>query len=196
MLYHDSWLPPLDRVVSQSTNLEGFSLAYAIELIGRFIDIRIVAALVFGYLLYLLLGRRLRMSSFAILGIVFAPLAMPLFNDMARNSSASAIDTSGTSIQKPASTVAIDDATLNAALKTFHEEESTRRVSFPEKAQGAADFDVILLHVCSLAWDDLDFIGERNNPLLQKFDIIFERFNSAASYSGPSVIRLLRANCG
>ena len=196
LLYHDSWLPPLDRVVSQSTNLEGFSLAYAIDLIGRFIDIRIVAALVFGYLLYLLLGRRLRMSSFAILGIVFAPLAMPLFNDMAKNNSASAIDTSGISTPKPAPTVAIDDATLNAALKTFHEEESTRRVSFPEKTEGSADFDVILLHVCSLAWDDLDFIGERNNPLLQKFDVIFERFNSAASYSGPSVIRLLRANCG
>ena len=196
LLYQDSWLPPIERVVAQSENLEGFSLAYGIELIGRFIDIRIVLALVFGYLIYLLLGRRLRMSSFAILGIIFGPWAMPLLNDVAQNNSAPAISASGTVLPKTKPTEPIDDTTLNAALKKFHEQESIRRVSFPEKEQSDADFDVILLHVCSLAWDDLDFIGERNNPLLQKFDVVFEQFNSAASYSGPSVIRLLRANCG
>jgi cellulose synthase operon protein YhjU len=196
LLYHDSWLPPIERVFSQSKNLEGFSLPYVIELVSRLVDIRIAAALMLGYLLYLLLGRRLRMSSFAILGIVLAPLLMPFLDGAAKNSSVPAANASSAAIQQNTPPEAIDDITLSAALKTFHEQERTRRVAFPEKTQAATDFDVIFLHVCSLAWDDLDFIGERNNPLLQRFDVVFQQFNSAASYSGPSVIRLLRANCG
>lgn len=194
LLYHDSWLPPIERLASQTKNLEGFSLTYVVELIGRLIDVRVVAALVFGYLLYLLLGRRLRMSSFAILAIVFIPSAMPLLNGLPLSNSVLATTSGGSAPALPE--LGIDDATLNAALKKFHAQEATHRVSFPVAGQAANDFDVILLHICSLAWDDLDFIGERNNPLLQKFDIVFNQFNSAASYSGPSAIRLLRANCG
>jgi cellulose synthase operon protein YhjU len=55
---------------------------------------------------------------------------------------------------------------------------------------------VIVLHVCSLSWDDLDFANARNAPLLQRFDVLFSHFNSAASYSGPATYRIFRGNCG
>ena len=54
----------------------------------------------------------------------------------------------------------------------------------------------MVLSVCSLSWDDLDEVRQRDAPLLQRFDIVFRQFNSAASYSGPALLRLLRANCG
>jgi cellulose synthase operon protein YhjU len=50
--------------------------------------------------------------------------------------------------------------------------------------------------VCSLSWDDLDFVKERNAPLLKRFDVLFSHFNSAASYSGPATYRIFRGNCG
>nr|WP_233168070.1 cellulose biosynthesis protein BcsG [Xylophilus sp. ASV27] len=53
-----------------------------------------------------------------------------------------------------------------------------------------------MLHVCSLSWDDLDVVGMRNHPLLRRFDAVFTQFNSAASYSGPAMLRVLRGNCG
>ena len=58
------------------------------------------------------------------------------------------------------------------------------------------DIDLIFIHVCSLAWDDLRAIGQEHHPLLGRFDMLYTRFNSAASYSGPAAIRLLRGTCG
>ncbi len=59
------------------------------------------------------------------------------------------------------------------------------------------NFDILLLNICSVAWDDLDLTGQlAHPPLLEEFDILFENFNSATAYSGPAVIRLLRASCG
>ncbi|MDP1939733.1 MAG: cellulose biosynthesis protein BcsG, partial [Gallionella sp.] len=56
--------------------------------------------------------------------------------------------------------------------------------------------DVIFIHVCSLSWDDVRAVGLEQHPLWQRFDILLKNFNSAASYSGPAAIRLLRATCG
>jgi cellulose synthase operon protein YhjU len=36
----------------------------------------------------------------------------------------------------------------------------------------------------------------RTNPLFSRFDYVFQNFSSAASYSGPAAIRVLRASCG
>jgi cellulose synthase operon protein YhjU len=56
--------------------------------------------------------------------------------------------------------------------------------------------DVIFIHVCSLAWDDLRAIEQERHPLFARFDVLFKRFNSVATYSGPAAIRLLRGACG
>jgi cellulose synthase operon protein YhjU len=39
-------------------------------------------------------------------------------------------------------------------------------------------------------------MNQRNAPLLNRFDVLFSHFNSAASYSGPATYRILRGNCG
>jgi len=55
----------------------------------------------------------------------------------------------------------------------------------------------VILHVCSLAWEDLKQIGKsQDDPFFKQFDYLFTNFNSVSGYSGPAVIRLLQANCG
>jgi cellulose synthase operon protein YhjU len=70
-------------------------------------------------------------------------------------------------------------------------------VSFGHVSANASEqFDVIVLHICSLSWDDLDVSKARNHPFLSRFDYLFTNFSTAASYSGPAAIRVLRASCG
>jgi len=78
LLYHDSWLPPPDRILAQGSALQQFSFGYLVELLGRFINPAAVAALLVMLLLYHLLSRKLRMATFAILGIALAPVIMHL----------------------------------------------------------------------------------------------------------------------
>ena len=62
--------------------------------------------------------------------------------------------------------------------------------------QDGAPYDIVILHVCSLAWDDLRVVKRERDPLFARFDLIMSAFSSGASYSGPAAIRLLRGNCG
>jgi cellulose synthase operon protein YhjU len=85
------------------------------------------------------------------------------------------------------------DANLNQHFEAFFASEANRVVSFvrPQSA-----FDMVFIHVCSLAWADLTALDLDTHPLFRKFNVLFSDFNSAATYSGPAVIRLLRGNCG
>ena len=89
-----------------------------------------------------------------------------------------------------------DSATLDAYLQNFYDTEAGRHVEFKPSPSAAQPFDLLLINICSMAWDDLDSVGLRDNPLLQQMDVVFDNFNSATSYSGPAAIRLLRASCG
>ena len=76
LLWHDSWLPPFERVIAQRHDVMQFSWTYLTELIGRFIHFWVVVGLVALFGLCRLLARRLRLSSIAVLGILLVPLAM------------------------------------------------------------------------------------------------------------------------
>jgi len=80
-------------------------------------------------------------------------------------------------------------------LDRFYEAEAKRAVRLDQGA-GKPDFDIILIHVCSLSWDDLANSKFDARPFFSKFDYLFTDFNSATSYSNPSAARLLRAPCG
>jgi hypothetical protein len=94
--------------------------------------------------------------------------------------------------------VAVGNATqprtdLDRWLVDFYRTESQRVVRLPSPTH---DFDVIVLQVCSLGWDDLEVAGLRKDPFWSRFDYVLTNFNSATSHSSPSAIRLLRAPCG
>ena len=198
LLYHDSWLPPPDRIMATGNNLQQFSFGYLMELIGRFINWKVVAALGLTLLLWYLLSRKLRMASFAVLGIAVAPFVESMLTASA--TAAPGTTASATPGQvaaaAPAQEAPLTPDALNEELSTFYQQESLRKVAFPRADDHGGNYDLIYLHICSLAWDDLAYAEERSNSFLSRFDVTLSNFNSAASYSGPAAIRVLRGNCG
>jgi cellulose synthase operon protein YhjU len=206
LLYHDSWLPPIRRALSQVNNLSQFDAAYLIELLGRFINPSVLLILLLMLLAYILLSRKLRMSTFALVAILLVPLGLKL---VAAVKQPAALETAATAagaatpatpatpaagavaVEKPAS-----GPELDSILANFYRQEAVRKVSFSAPIDDKAPFDVVVLHICSLAWDDMAEVNFKSHPLMSRFDLVFDNFSSAASYSGPAAIRVLRGSCG
>lgn len=194
LLYSESNLPPAARVLSQLGNLQDFTPQYMLELLQRFIGPELVLAAVVVLLAYFVINRWVRVTTFVLLALVIVPLWR----------GAETIPT-GTAATRPAART-LDTARIDSAneagdndsqLVAFREQEKARVVNIPQLTAAQKDqFDIIVLHVCSLSWDDLDVAKARNHPLLSRFDYVFSNFSSGASYSGPAAIRLLRASCG
>jgi cellulose synthase operon protein YhjU len=182
LLYHDSFLPTPQRIWSQLDALRGFSLDYLLELLHRLVSLRALLMLTGVLLLYTALARWLRFASLALLAILSVPL-------LATPTPGAAPTLAGT----PGAPLAL--SSNDTELQAFYRSEHQRKLLLPDHVGGPA-FDLIVLHVCSLSWDDLDYVKERNTPLLKRFDLVFSNFNSGASYSGPAMLRLLRGNCG
>ena len=190
LLYHDSHLPPAVRLWSQMGALSGFSTDYLLELVERVNPLPLLLGAAVAGVAYLLLRGRLRFATLALLGLLTVPL-LPAPGFWARSA------VPGTTLNDRADADAAAPLTLDqldARLQTFLAGERNRRVMLP--VAGTPAFDIVLLSVCSLSWDDLDEVRLRDAPLLQRFDIVFRQFNSAATYSGPALLRLLRAGCG
>ena len=81
-------------------------------------------------------------------------------------------------------------------LDAFYRSEAARVIHFDKAKLESPDFDIIILHICSLAWDDLKAVAMEDSPFFKQFDYLFTNFNSVTGYSNPSAIRLLRADCG
>lgn len=196
LFYHDTFFPDIGRVLEVIPDLQNFSAGYALELLGRFFDPQDALALGAGALLVFLLGKRLRIATFVFLGLVFMPPLKALLEKQHEPPAAvaQACPAPGPATASAAAPPLTEDG-LDAYLAHFYDAESQRQIHFAKGDQsGPPPFDVVILHICSLAWSDID-PGERAG-LFADFDLVFQGFNSAASYSGPAAIRLLRASCG
>ena len=81
-------------------------------------------------------------------------------------------------------------------IDEFYKSESLREVRLNEPGTRKPDFDLIIIHVCSLSWDDLAHSEFDARPFFSRFNYLFTNFNSATAYSTPAAMRLLRAPCG
>ncbi|MFJ2991470.1 cellulose biosynthesis protein BcsG [Pandoraea sp. NPDC087047] len=220
LLYYDSNLPPFARFIEQLPALMQFRFSYLIELLGRFVSARDWLLLAIMVLAYWIVNRWVRVTTFVLLALLIVPGVLrvgtlvsvsPVIaaqgdtTAVAGGAAPGAGGAGGTGAAASAGGagefLAADGEVLpganpNAALDSFYSRELSRAVSLPAQAGAGPDFDIIFLHVCSLAQDDLDVDNLDNLPLLSKFDFVFKNFNSAASYSGPAAIRVLRAGCG
>jgi len=221
LLYHDSWYPPISRLLAQPEVLD-FSFWYLIELLERFINWQLVGAGFIALVVYLYIYQWVRLTTVNILilvGIALhqyvtlpAWLTQPVATLVAQTQQQQAFAvntvpaaTAGTqanpnspqtgAVTQPVVAGKPTDDVLNAYLENFYRTESSRKVQFPSSVQGAP-FDVILVSICSLAWSDLTEVDMSLNPLLDRMNVVFDDFSSVSSYSGPAVLRLLRANCG
>ena len=184
LLYFDSPLPPLRNIIPKISQLLDFSYQYYLELFARILDWRVIAILLGLYIAYYLLSKKIRMTTIASLAILstLLPLGMSV--------TPLAYDADGQVIGLPS------DTELTESLDGFFIEESSRTAFNRSQKASGAPFDILVINVCSLAWDDLKYIKEESNPLFQRFHYLFTSFNSASSYSGPSIIRLLRSSRG
>ena len=194
LLYQDTWFPPFTRLLAQPGVLD-FSFDYIVELLGRFIDWQVCALLLLLVVGYLFLNQWLRLTSLTLLGFAWVGMGtlqslLPPAADQPMANTQPGQTTAPSSGGEP------DDATLNGYLDKFYLAESTRKVEFKEPAVKPPPFDLLVINICSMAWDDLDAVGLRDNSLFSQMDVIFDNFNSATAYSGPAAIRLLRASCG
>lgn len=173
LLWNDSWLPPINRAVeflSDPTTVP--SLSYVVEFLGRYLDWEVATAVA----LLMALSFLLRHSRAA----MAATLAITGFGVAAA---------SATSLQET-------NVPLAEQVKRFRVAESARTVQFQTPSSRAPAFDIVLLHICSLSWDDLETVDLRDHEFLSGFNILFTNFNSVTSYSSMATIRLLRSGCG
>ena len=194
LLYYDSWLPPLQRLLLLAPNLKEFSAPYLRELTARLIDLQTVLVLLLLTGLYLLLRRKVRMATVAIAGLlIVAVLQLPLWKRPAMAALPDvATSTATRSVGQDEPALAQDPDGL---LRDFYRQEAKRFVT-PSIGASGSPYDIIIVHVCSLGWDDLDAVGMAGDAFLKRFTVLLTQFGSAASYSGPAAIRLMRANCG
>lgn len=186
LLYRDSFLPSASRVAEKAGLVAGFSGAYLAELAGRFVSAPVLLLLALALGLYLAAARFVRLDALVAVAVVAAG-ALPAGSGPRPGGLAAAS-------VPPASTG--EAATPDAQLEAFFRREAARSVALPAPPAASEPFDILVLHVCSLSWDDLQATGQDRHPLFGAFDIVLTRFNAASTYSGPSVIRVLRATCG
>ncbi|KVZ45682.1 cellulose synthase [Burkholderia ubonensis] len=194
LLAREAHAPPLARLADALREVSTFRLEYWMELLPRLLPpmlLIVVGGVLVGYFV---VNRWLRVATFVLIALVALPLWQAgngLVARIASNAQAQAQASSAGAAR------AGQPEDHNAALAAFRAQESQRQAAFGHLGNDpATQFDVIVLHVCSLAWDDLDAAKVRNHPMLSRFDYLFTNFSSAASYSGPAAIRVLRASCG
>ncbi|MEO6697941.1 MAG: cellulose biosynthesis protein BcsG [Paraperlucidibaca sp.] len=201
LFYGDTRLPPFSRLLAQQQNLEQFSLSYAVELISRFINPNVVLMGIGLLFVTFVAARKLRMTTFVLLAIW---PAIPLYSAWQNNQEVTQKDPTAAIANTRAIPLGIaptdasgkpNDAAIDAALNAFYNTQARRQVSFLRPESPPA-FDVLIVQICSLAWDDLIVTEQAQSPLLRHTDILFKQFNTATAYSGPAAIRLLRSTCG
>src|SRR5690625_1720681 len=206
LFYYDTWLPPFRRLLEQPEVLQ-FSNDYLLELASRFINWELVGAGFIALVVFLFLSQWLRMSMFTMLALFglaltqwsahWLPQVEWTFSHAQVVEPAAQVnhDAEPKRAVAPAQSRSLNEV-LGEALEDFYIAEQGRHVSFPTQGGQAPDFDLLFLNICSLSWDDLDATGLSGHPLFDLLDVVFTEFNSATSYSGPAVQRLLQANCG
>lgn len=207
LLYYESWLPPFRRLLEQPEVLQ-FSNAYLFELLNRFINWEMVGIGVILFVVFLFLSQWVRVTvlSVSALALVAMPAEVTLqpLVWLQNSTDTTGMDvlaqTAHPSSEPPDAAAAMPEkttaGTLQDELATFYEDEMSRLTVFEAQSESAPSFDIVFLNICSMAWSDLTSIGLDQHPLLKNMDVIFDEFNSATSYSGPAVRRLLRASCG
>jgi cellulose synthase operon protein YhjU len=184
LLYYDSRLPGISRAISQAGLISSFSSSYLVELAGRFFGWKAIAIVGLAIAACAAASRIVRIDALVLAAMAAMALwwtpARPLVEDAGAHAPEAK---AGSTARDP-----------DAMVAEFFSGEAQRRVAFGQPE--GVPFDVIFLHVCSLSWDDLQATGLDKHPLFSGFDILLRRFNAVSTYSGPAVIRLLRAPCG
>ncbi|MEH0714566.1 cellulose biosynthesis protein BcsG [Vibrio owensii] len=197
LLHYDSFLPPLERLWAQAGQLMQFEFSYLVELMGRFISVQALLGLFALCAAYFILSKFLRVSVFVVIAMIYVSIPeTPQSSVTAETTQPTQPATTEVAETTQPQVTEINDESLNSMTADFFAKEASRRVSFSPNSAQDAPFDLLFLSICSVAWDDIEIAGMADHPLFKEFDVMFDNFSAATSYSGPAVVRLLRATCG
>lgn len=204
LAYSESWLPGPESIMSNAQNIAGFSAIYVAQLAVDFINVKMVLWGLAVILLYALLKNWVRVSVFTIGYFLFLAIQPYYAAWKAQPTVAPAAQVAQTNAEQPAQQPAegadsgvITSETIDRWYTAFINYEKDRRAELPQGlSANDTPFDIVLLNICSLSNDDLIASDLMNHPVLSQFNVIFDHFNSATSYSGPATLRLLNAACG
>ncbi len=215
LFWHDTWLPGPESMMSQGSQVAGFSADYLLDLVTeRFINWQMIGAVFVLLVAWLFLSQWIRVTVFVVAIMIWLnmlTLTGPAFNLWPGGQPTTTVTTTGGGAAAtvaaagdtpvvgdiPAQTAPPTSENLNAYLASFYASEEKRQSTFPAQLPADAQpFDLLVINICSLSWDDIEAAGLMSHPLWSHFDIVFKDFNSATAYSGPAAIRLLRASCG
>lgn len=192
LFYQDTWLPPFSRLLNQPGVLD-FSFAYFAEIVERTINWTMLGLIFVAVIVYLYIHVWIRLSFVSITALIWIGLQQHIFLPVLQGEQAVAAEPlATTTVTAP---VQARPADLNEFVDDFWQNQQQLHIDL---AQGtdADPVDVLFLSICSLSWDDLNNTGLVSHPVFGQFDIVFDQFNTATSYSGPAVRRLMRASCG
>ena len=194
--HYDSFLPPLDRLWGQMSGLLNFQISYLLELASRFVSLQDLLAIIVLAFAYYFLNRIFRVSIFVIVAMIYFSIPTPSPQQVIAPVAAVPVATSSRATTEVDESGPINDSVLNEAKQNFFDNEANRVSIFTDSSAQSAPFDLLFLSICSVAWDDIKIAGLEDHPLFKEFDIMFDNFSAATSYSGPALVRLLRASCG
>jgi cellulose synthase operon protein YhjU len=204
LFWHDTWLPGLNSIMSQGSQLAGFSPSYLLDLANRFINWEMIGAGFVLLVLYLFVAQWIRVTVLVSLMLIWLnvlTIAGPAMNLLPSSAATPTVKLNDTPSAKAPDgldqSAPPTSANLTAWLNRFYDAERQRSTHFPDALPADSQpFDILVINICSLSWSDLNVAQLRNHPLWQHFDILLNNYNSATGYSGPAGIRLLRASCG
>lgn len=203
LLYSESWLPGPDSIISNAQNIAGFSAMYVAQLIVDFVNVKMVIWGIVIVLAYLLIKNWVRLTVFTLgyfICLVLQPYYVAWTTKPAVEQNVEVVAQNKPSQPQQetnADPSAITSETIDKWYTAFLDYEKGRRAEFPQGlSANDTPFEIILMNICSLSNDDLLASDLMNHPVLSEFNIRFDHFNSATSYSGPATLRLLNAVCG
>jgi len=186
ILWHQSWLPDIHETILLVRHNGMPSFDYMFSFVLRVFSMSMLIGL-FSLILVSYFFQKVKMIS--LIGLPTLLISMSFILDVGA-------DQTDVLIKLP-EVESAEKVTPNEYLEEFYFKESERAILFNKPNPTTPAFDVIVLQVCSLSWHDLKEIGvSKNDAFFQQFDYLFSNFNTATSYSGPAMHRLLMANCG
>ncbi|MHA2939107.1 cellulose biosynthesis protein BcsG [Vibrio sp. RC27] len=186
LLYFDSFLPPFTSLINQLESVLQFDTLYLLDLIQRFVDIKVFIGFLALCVVYNFIRHYLRITVIVLLTICYISLIQLTSSSIQNNSIKNNLSENTLSL----------DETLSSYRDNFFDNQKLKQTHLVADSNSVAPFDMLFISICSLSWDDLKLAQLSEHPLFQRFDITFTNYNSATSYSGPAVVRLLRAGCG
>ncbi len=172
LLWRESYLPPVSKLISFLADpVTRPSNQYLLEFIRQSVNFHMLAVAILGLAAIIVASRKrpLVLVTSAYLLLVTAW------------------------IMQPKQTV---PDLGSESPEAFYQKERDRIVNFSAPEKNSPLFDVLILHICSLSWEDIKDSGSDFMPFLSKFDYVFTNFSAGCSYSGPAALRVLKSSCG